>query len=487
MIDDDGGMETVRRQGRRLAWLMAGAAIGLAVVLLVLVVVVLVTGPDVVRPGRLGLIAVPSLLLAGLLGLVPGVRELEVTGARSMLGAEGEMLVPRRTRAAHHLRTALWVVLHLLSGLLCAMLLATFVPSAALFLVELAIGRGLGSGLQLPMDGLGRLGAAVLSLLVGTGSLLAWWPLGAGLARLAPRLLGPTAADRLEAAELRVAREAERTRIARELHDGIGHALTVVSVQAAAARTIQHRDPEAAATALAAIEETARGATGELDAVLALLREEEQGRRAPHRTAAPAARSGRDGDAEGTGGARAAGVGKSSAGSAASVHGDDAVAGEEDLETLLARHRRAGMDLRRRGELPADIVPLQRRHLLRGLGELLANAQRHAAPGPVTLDLGADEDRVRLEVTSPVVPEPSPADASADPGTGAVAGAGSGAAAADSEPRAVVTGPDAAPGGRGLIGLRERAALLGGTLEAGRRGDRWIARLDLPLLREEER
>jgi hypothetical protein len=254
MIDDDGPMETVRRQGRRLAWLMAGAAIGLAVVLLVVVVVVLVTGPAVMRPSLLGPIVAPSLLLAALLGLVPGVRELEVTGARSMLGADGEMLVPRRPRAAHHLRTSVWVVLHLLSGLLCAVMLATFAPSAGLYLVELATGRAFRSGLPLPPDLLGRLGAAVLALLVGAVSLLAWWPLGAGLARLAPHLLGPTATDRLEAAEQRAAHEAERTRIARELHDGIGHALTVVSVQAAAARTVQHRDPEAAAAALAAIE-----------------------------------------------------------------------------------------------------------------------------------------------------------------------------------------------------------------------------------------
>src|SRR5690606_16822715 len=44
MIDDDDRMETIRRQGRRLAWLMAGAAIGLAVVLLVVVVAAVAVG-----------------------------------------------------------------------------------------------------------------------------------------------------------------------------------------------------------------------------------------------------------------------------------------------------------------------------------------------------------------------------------------------------------------------------------------------------------
>lgn len=461
MIDDDVRMEILRRQGRRLAWLMAGAAIGLAVVLLVVVVAAVAVGlggepgseagsgtvGDLRGAGPVGAIAGASVLLAALLGLVPGVRELEVTGARGMLGADGELLVPRRPRAGHHARTALWVVLHLGSGLLCATLLATFVPSAALFLVELAAGRSFGSGLPLPEGAVGRLGAAALALLIGAASALAWWPLGAALSRLAPHLLGPTATDRLEAAEQRVAREAERTRIARELHDGIGHALTVVSVQAAAARTVQHRDPEVTAAALAAIEETARDATGELDAVLALLREEERGRRTPRHPAAP---NGRVRDAP-------------------AAPGDGPAAGDE-LERLLAGHRRAGMDLRRRGELPADLAPLQHRHLVRGLGELLTNAQRHAAPGPVTLVLGADDGRVHLEVTSPLD------DALAEPADDAAA-----------PPADSAAQPVAGPGGHGLVGLRERAALLGGTLEAGPLGEHWIARLDLPLLREEER
>ena len=37
-------------------------------------------------------------------------------------------------------------------------------------------------------------------------------------------------------AEARLARESEHARLARDLHDGIGHSLTIISVQAAAAR-----------------------------------------------------------------------------------------------------------------------------------------------------------------------------------------------------------------------------------------------------------
>ena len=422
MIDDDGPMETIRRQGRRLAWLMAGAAIGLAVVLLVFVLATVATGRGMPTGPQWPVVVVPSLLLAVVLGAVPGVRELEVTGARSMLGADGELLIPRRPRLRHHLQTGAWVALHLLVGLLVAALLATFVPTAALYLAEHALCRPLGSGVVLPDSAAGRAGAGLLAALIGLTSLLAWWPLGAVLARLAPRFLGPTAEDRLELVRQRADREAERTRIARELHDGIGHALTVVSVQAAAARAVQARDPEAAAAALAAIEETARGATGELDAVLALLREEEQ-------AGAPA-------------GPRPA-----------------------DLEQLLAARRCDGMELRTRIALPPGLARIQHRHLTRCLAELLTNAQRHGGPGAVHVDLTSTEGRVRLEVTNPLRREE-----------------GSGAAPVGPAPAPT----PAAGGGRGLAGLRERAALLDGTVESGPCGGQWVARLDLPLLTEGE-
>src|SRR5699024_5921035 len=152
-------------------------------------------------------------------------------------------------RPAHHLQTGCWVALHLVTGLVVAGLLVTLVPTAALHLVELALGRPLGSGMPLPGSAAGSLLSAVLTVPLGAAALLAGWPLGAGLAHLAPRLLGPTTADRLELAHQRADREAERTRIARDLHDGIGHALSVVSLQAAGARAAQARDPEASAAA----------------------------------------------------------------------------------------------------------------------------------------------------------------------------------------------------------------------------------------------
>ncbi|MFJ1804248.1 sensor histidine kinase [Streptomyces sp. NPDC088180] len=98
------------------------------------------------------------------------------------------------------------------------------------------------------------------------------WGAGALMAGLAPRLLGPSPAERLANLEERTERLLERTRLARELHDTIGHALTIAVVQAGAARTAG--TPEFTDRALAAIEDTGREALSELDRVLGLLRED---------------------------------------------------------------------------------------------------------------------------------------------------------------------------------------------------------------------
>jgi signal transduction histidine kinase len=72
-------------------------------------------------------------------------------------------------------------------------------------------------------------------------------------------------------AEQAVARE--RARIARELHDVVAHAVTLMVVQAAVAEELHERDSQAARAALASVQMTGRAAIAELDRMLRLLRE----------------------------------------------------------------------------------------------------------------------------------------------------------------------------------------------------------------------
>jgi signal transduction histidine kinase len=78
-----------------------------------------------------------------------------------------------------------------------------------------------------------------------------------------------------EANEQRLALEAERLRIARELHDVIGHTVNVMVVHAGAGRREIGGDETLVRQAFDTIERTGRSALGELDRVLALLRRDE--------------------------------------------------------------------------------------------------------------------------------------------------------------------------------------------------------------------
>jgi signal transduction histidine kinase len=77
----------------------------------------------------------------------------------------------------------------------------------------------------------------------------------------------------------------ERLRIARELHDVVGHHISVIGIQAAAARRVLTRDPDAAATALAAIETSSRDGVTQMRSLLGTLRDPEDAEPRPPRRA----------------------------------------------------------------------------------------------------------------------------------------------------------------------------------------------------------
>jgi len=68
----------------------------------------------------------------------------------------------------------------------------------------------------------------------------------------------------------------ERVRIARELHDVVAHSMSVIAVQSGMGRHVIATQPEEAARALAAIEETSRSALNEMRRILSVLRSEDE-------------------------------------------------------------------------------------------------------------------------------------------------------------------------------------------------------------------
>ncbi len=109
---------------------------------------------------------------------------------------------------------------------------------------------------------------AVAGLLVGGWVLR---QVAAAHLRAARLLLGPDATEQAAHLAREAGRLAERTALARDLHDSIGHAVTVMVLQAESARRLLDAEPQAARACLGTIGETGRRAMAELDHVLAVL------------------------------------------------------------------------------------------------------------------------------------------------------------------------------------------------------------------------
>lgn len=344
---------------RRFVHLLLGAVVLLPYVALTWLFVTSVTegGLD---PVALVALLVPATFAAIGVALVPGVRVLEVTAARALLGAAVPDPDPATADAwPARRRAAGWLLVVLAAGGATAVATLAAVPTAVGFLLAPW------TQVSLLRTGWSAWWTPIVGLLIPVALLHAVNVLGAGLARLAPALLGPSPTEGL-AAELAEARRAERTlaernRLARDLHDSVGHALTVTTLQAGAAARVLDTDPAFVARALDAIAEAGRTAMAELDHVLGLLRE--GGEAADH-----APRPGLD-----------------------------------DLDALLAGTRSAGVSVD--AEIvgsAAAVPPVVSREAYRIVQEGLTNALRHAGPVPVSVKVEIDVDAVALELTNPV-------------------------------------------------------------------------------------
>ncbi|GAA1159302.1 histidine kinase [Kribbella jejuensis] len=403
----------------RWVYLLLGAALVLAFMLVDSALGAVVSDLELPNVATGILWVVLGLVPPVALGLLPAVREVQGIAVESLLAVrfEERPLGPSRTWAQRR-RTTVWFCLHLLAGGVVGVLSTIVFGLGAIWLAapfrspgarDVVPGwkyqvRGNWTDLWMPVAAIAGL-AALFLLSSAVGALLAY---------LAPRVLGPTAAERIELLEKQTATLAERNRLARELHDSVGHALSLVTIQAAAARRVLASDPEFAETALAAMETSARAALADLDHVLGLLRDD---RRPGARTAPQATLGGLDRLVEAT---RAGGI---------SVE----VERTGDLE-----------------QLPAAVS----REAYRIVQEGLTNAIRHAGRPPgelaVQLSICLDTSGLRLSVTNPV----------------------SGRS-------------DHSGGGRGVAGIRERVAVLEGSVDAGPinlpDGPGWQLAVQLPV------
>ncbi|KAA9378610.1 sensor histidine kinase [Microbispora cellulosiformans] len=243
-----------------------------------------------------------------------------------------------------------------------------------------------------------------------------------------------------------------REAIAREMHDVLGHRLSLLSVHAGALEFNPGADPADVARAARVIRESAHQALQDLREVIGVLR-------------AP------------SGGASGNPYGGSYGGS----YGEEAATtrpgppGLADLDRLLAESGEAGMRVRLRDELggrPPETVPGRTGHTAyRVVQEALTNARRHAPGAEVRLRLaGAPGEGLTIEVVNdtPATGRPETRGGGGTGSGGGSGGSGSGGSGGTGGGGGSGSGGTGSGGtGHGLTGLAERVTLAGGRLEHG--------------------
>lgn len=352
---------------RRWAYLILGGALLVPYILagVVLLPLALIRAESVFGSTDYVLLILACIaILIVLTSFIPAVRTVEATAVRELLGGPltSQGVGSVRSWAARW-RWSAWFVLHIVVGGLVSLLTLFVPPAAVVSFTEPFTGQQNVGGLNLPVvHGAWRWAVPVGGLLALVCLVYGVALAGAILARLAPVFLGPSAADRLASVEDRARALAQRNRLARELHDSVGHALSVVSIQAGAAGRVLDTDPDFARRALSAIEESARSAMTDLDHVLGLLREDAG--EAADRTPQPTL---------------------------------------DALDRLVTSTELTGVavDLRVTGDL-ATVPPVVSREAYRIVQEGLTNVLRHAGKVPVTLCVDVQPDLVELTMINPL-------------------------------------------------------------------------------------
>ncbi|KNX39579.1 hypothetical protein VV01_17965 [Luteipulveratus halotolerans] len=350
-----------------LVFLLIGSALALSFASIDLSLWSVMTSAD--QPNALlwPVMAAVSCLPPTLIALTPAVRQVEATAVSTLLGIDfGDQLPGPARTWDQRWRTVTWFWMHLIAGAGAGALVVlgtVFAVSVSVqpFVfdkgdhvadVSWAVVYGDARDLMYP------LGALVL-VLVAVGALLL---IIAVLRSLARPMLGQTVDERIAELDTRTTHLVERTRLARELHDSVGHALSVVVLQAAAARRRLATDPASAESSLSSVEEVANSALAELDEVLGLLRDEERptAKRPLHDLAS--------------------------------------------LSSLIGAVRGTGLDVEtdlRESDL-TGLAPVVSREAYRIVQEGLTNAMRHAPGCTATVRIHRRRGRLHIEVANPV-------------------------------------------------------------------------------------
>lgn len=414
------GGDRVRAAAR--AWLFAvlGAALLTPFALVGSVLAAVLDGPGRGRTGGgpvlvAGAASVPVVFAVA---LVPAVRSVEVALVRQLLGSV----------AAHRpqpVPAAVFATLHLVLGGIVGGATVAGAPAAALVTASPWV-----TGTTLSAYDVPRIRPAALAAVLGLAGLLGLVALGVAAGRLlggcAAGLLRPDPAHQVAALEESNRRLTRSAEVARQLHDSVGHALAVVSVQAGAARRLlaAGADPSRIDDALGHVTASAASAQAELDDALGSLRRDD--------------------------GERPSGM--------PLVPEDRAAALAELVAASSTEHR--PVRLRVTGNLsriPDGTWPT----VIRVVRESLTNAVRHGT-GATRVSVTSTPDRVSVEASNTV----------ADPaGTGERPGAAAG-------PR--VRSGSRRTSGTGLPGLEQTVGAGGGTLRTMLSDGCWTLEVELP-------